>query len=222
MSFVKKSILPDFEVIAQIFKIAREEENVTLEEVSADLKIDIKYLKALEEGRVDKLPKGVYEKNFLKVYANYLKIDASEILQVYDENIKHEKIDREKGMFVRKVSGDQYFLLIPRILKNLLIFLLVVACVIYLGFYLRNIIVAPELEIYTPQDSISIDSYKVEVYGRTENDVEVEINNKKVLIDESGNFVKEINLRTGMNNIKITAKKRYSKVNTVIRRILVK
>ncbi len=222
MSFTKRSILPDFEVVAKIFQTTREDKNVSLMEVSSVLGIDIKYLEALEKGRIDKLPKGVYEKNFLREYSLYLGIDPSEILEVYDENIKHEKSDRQKSMFVRKVSGEQYFLLIPRILKNILIFLLVVACIVYLGFYLKNIISSPILEIYSPEDNALVNNYKIEIYGKTEHEAEIEINKKKVLIDELGYFRKEINLKTGVNNIKITAKKKYSKINTIVCRILVK
>lgn len=221
-SFSKKNVLPDFEVIAEIFRNTREEKNVSLEEVSQVLGIDIKYLKALEQGRIDRLPKGVYEKNFLREYSSYLGIDPKEILEVYDKNVRHEVENRQKSMFVRKVSGEQYFLLVPRIIKNTLIFCVVLACIVYIGFYLKNIVAAPELVVFEPENNMNIIEHEIEIYGKTEKEVEVEINNKKVLINDEGIFREIINLKTGINNIEVKAKKRYSETNIIKRTILVK
>ena len=38
------------------------------------------------------------------------------------------------------------------------------------------------------------------------------INNEKVLLDKEGNFKKDINLMLGLNNLEISAKKKYSKI----------
>ena len=51
--------------------------------------------------------------------------------------------------------------------------------------------------------------------------MEITINEEFVLINPDGSFSKEINLKNGLNAIVITAKKKYSRQNNIIRNILV-
>jgi cytoskeleton protein RodZ len=76
-------------------KAAREYKKVSLEQISATTKIDIAYLKALEDGRWDVLPEP-YIKGFLKAYAQCVGMNVLKVLKKYDE--------LEKG--VKPVEGE--------------------------------------------------------------------------------------------------------------------
>jgi hypothetical protein len=65
-------------------KAAREFKKVTLEEISTKTKIDITFLKALEDGRWDILPEP-YIKGFLKAYAQSVGMNVLKVLKKYDE-----------------------------------------------------------------------------------------------------------------------------------------
>ena len=60
---------------ARLFK------NMKLEDISRRINISVKYLRALEEENFNNLPNGLYRKNFLKEYANYLKLDSLELIK---------------------------------------------------------------------------------------------------------------------------------------------
>lgn len=62
----------------------RLEAGLSLETASADLKIMVRHLKALEEGSVAKLPSMIAGRGFLKNYARYLRLNVQETLAEFD------------------------------------------------------------------------------------------------------------------------------------------
>jgi len=64
---------------------AREKKRFTIEDAALATKIKAEYLLALEEEDYTNLPPRAYVKGFLKIYAGYLDLDYSLLLQLYDE-----------------------------------------------------------------------------------------------------------------------------------------
>lgn len=62
---------------------AREQRGLSLDEVSTKTRVQRRYLQALEEGTVDKLPEPVYARGFLKRYADFLGLDSSGMAERY-------------------------------------------------------------------------------------------------------------------------------------------
>ena len=62
---------------------AREARRLTLRDVSKDTNIVQMYIEALENEEFDKFPGETYLIGFLRTYAEYLKLDADEIVQSY-------------------------------------------------------------------------------------------------------------------------------------------
>jgi cytoskeleton protein RodZ len=61
---------------------------LTLEEIFLQTRIATNTLEAIEDDRYDDLPPAVYLKSFLKLYAQYLKIDADTVVQAYMKHLK--------------------------------------------------------------------------------------------------------------------------------------
>ncbi|MDX2151763.1 MAG: helix-turn-helix domain-containing protein [Bryobacteraceae bacterium] len=53
---------------------------LSLEDVSARTKVRVEFLRAIEEGRMDELPAGVYRRSYIRQYAEALGMDASALL----------------------------------------------------------------------------------------------------------------------------------------------
>lgn len=66
--------------VGKQLRLARLSQEITLEQVSKELHIRTRYLKALEEGDLSILPSAVQVRGFLRSYAEYLKLDSQEIL----------------------------------------------------------------------------------------------------------------------------------------------
>ena len=76
-----------------LLKKSRESKEIDLQTISNDIKINIKYLEAIENGNLNIVP-NTYIRLFIKSYAQYLKLDSKEILNQYedDTNLKSKNI----------------------------------------------------------------------------------------------------------------------------------
>ncbi len=91
-----------FEKIAKELKTARENSGLTLQQLSAKSRIDLKYLEALEIGNFNFLP-DLYVKAFVKDYCKMVNLDVDEILKKYEaakigkdyEELKREQEQRD-------------------------------------------------------------------------------------------------------------------------------
>jgi cytoskeleton protein RodZ len=61
----------------------REMRGVTLEEISASTKISVRFLKALEDEDLAKLPGGIFTRSFVRAYARYLGLDEDHVMAEY-------------------------------------------------------------------------------------------------------------------------------------------
>lgn len=69
-------------------KHERELRGVSLEEISGDTKIPLRFLKALEENSFDKLPGEIFIKGYIRSYANIIGSDFGEMLNIYKEFVE--------------------------------------------------------------------------------------------------------------------------------------
>jgi cytoskeleton protein RodZ len=61
----------------------RELRGISLDEISRETKISIRFLEAIERDHYDLLPGGVFRKGFVKTYARYLGLNEEKVLQDY-------------------------------------------------------------------------------------------------------------------------------------------
>ena len=82
--------------VGQLLKSRRIAKGLSLQEVSAILKISLPILKAIEEGDVSKLPAKAFLRGFIHSYANYLKLDLEEVMGIFAQETEapsaHEDI----------------------------------------------------------------------------------------------------------------------------------
>jgi len=220
-TFTSTEIIHQNEQVAELLKSTRLNKKIPLEIISEKLKINLKYLKHIEEGSFEKLPSGVYGKNFLKEYSAFLGFDPDEILQLFNEELEKKSQKNRKNIFSRKIPNAHYFITIPKIIKNSLIALIVLIIISYLALSINNLISPPSLIIINPPTDTTINTHSFIITGQTDIEANVSINNENVLINQNGFFEKETYLKEGINNIQIIAQKKYSKKNIITRKILV-
>jgi cytoskeletal protein RodZ len=200
-------------------KAARELRQMNIEAAASRLNIRLEYLIAIEEDRFDHLPAGLYSKNYIKEYAALVGLPANEIKKWLNENL--EAINQTNDPFSQKVVRRQEFIVFPKLIKNLILIFVFLACLLYLGFYFKKIIFPPQLVVYQPDKNLKISENFIEIKGTTEPEAELNINGETILNTNQGNFSTVVNLKKGVNNIVITAKKKYSGEASILRQILV-
>jgi len=220
--FTTSKITLNSESIGEILKRARREKKYNLKKAAQRTDINIKYLKALESGRRDLLPAGIYARNYLRDYALFLNLKPKELIKQFDLEEKKEVLGKNANPFLRKVPKFQYLISVPKIIKNSIIIFLVLICVIYLWFLINKIISPPLLIITFPDNNFTTEETFITITGQTDPEAGIKINGKDILLTSQGNFSQKINLKSDLNTITIAAKKKYSKEQILIRKILVK
>ncbi|MDF2765223.1 MAG: hypothetical protein K0S81_2217, partial [Rhodospirillales bacterium] len=74
--------------IAQLLKQTRERYGQSLRDVSSNLRIRLAYLQAIENGRFRELPGPTYAVGFVRSYAEYLGLDAAEIVRRFKGEVE--------------------------------------------------------------------------------------------------------------------------------------
>ncbi len=74
--------MPDYGAIGEMLHDARESYNLTCEQVGHDLHIKASYIEALEKGELEHIPSMVYAKGYLRMYAQYLGVNLSTMLNL--------------------------------------------------------------------------------------------------------------------------------------------
>ncbi|MDD4901351.1 MAG: helix-turn-helix domain-containing protein [Patescibacteria group bacterium] len=219
--FKANKIYLDSETVSEQLRSGRQAKNLKLKDVAKKLNISEKYLDFLEKGEYGSLPHGVYGKNFLREYALFLGLDYNRLAKNYETEAGVYESKKQKEIFSRKVIKERYLWAMPKILRNIIIFLVIAVCFVYLGYRVNKIVSPPLLIIDLPSADITVSQTSLLVSGRTEAEANLTINGESVLSDKNGNFSKLINLKDGVNLINITASKKYSRNNTIIRQVLV-
>lgn len=220
--FKKNKIFEESGMVGDQLQLARENAGLTIKKVSKKTKINQKYLEALESGEYNKLPAGLYERKFLKEYAGFLDLNVDRLLEEFEKEKKVEEQEKKRPYFSNFRLKKINFIVFPKITKSLTIVLITAICFAYLGYYLNNLLSSPELNIVKPKNDVITQEDRISVIGETNSEVKVYINGEAVLTDPTGEFNKEIRLKQGVNNIRITAQKKYSQKNTINKQILAK
>jgi len=78
------------ESIGSILRQQRESQKLKLEKIAEELKIRSQYLEALENDEFELLPGRLYQRSFLKTYAQFLDLDPLHILRMFDQYEKSQ------------------------------------------------------------------------------------------------------------------------------------
>jgi transcriptional regulator with XRE-family HTH domain len=84
------------ESIGSILRQQRESQKLNLEEIAEELKIRSQYLEALENDQFELLPGTLYQRSFLKTYAQFLDLDPVHILKMFDQYEKTQRSLRKE------------------------------------------------------------------------------------------------------------------------------
>lgn len=109
----------------------REMRGVSLEEIAERTKIGTRLLKALEDEQFELLPGGIFNKGFVRAYANYLGMDEEQAVAEYlqaagqaepDVQLIAQQSDRAEGRYYEPArSGTRGFPFLPVVILLLLV-----------------------------------------------------------------------------------------------------
>jgi transcriptional regulator with XRE-family HTH domain len=222
VSFQKKEINITT-TIGEKLKKKRQEKGLKLDELADELNIARNYLEAIEGGDFEKLPGEIYVKNFLRLYCNFLDLDYKQLFREYgqEERVHRQITKADIEAFGHEKVKKWYSFVTLNLLQKLILVLLVIAGLAFLGMKISNIVAPPSLNIISPEDNFITTNNYIEMVGQTEVGAKVSINGQNIMINPDGSFKEKIDLRSGLNFIKISAEKKYSKTVDVYKEVMV-
>ena len=202
------------DTLGNYLKQIREKLNLDIKTVSMLTQIKPVYLEDLEAGAYDKLPADVYIRGFIK--------NLSQIYRV-DEQAMVEQFEKEHGFTAaherRAVLHPQKIWLTPRMLILIISGVVFMGAFVYVATQIRSVLTPPKLVINEPVGDETVKGNSIVVSGVAEVGADVAINNQAVFLDQNGQFNENVILSNGLNTIEITARNKFNKAATVIRKI---
>ncbi len=219
VKFNKKKIVVT-RLLGEDLEIRRKSLNLTLKAVEKKTGIAKHYLAALENGDWELIPGEIYAKNWLKKYTIFLGLNWEEVNNKF--NIEIAKINVWSNQNKQRFGiAKKRIFLFPKLLKNVLLILLVFLIISYLSWQIWLLLKPPQLIILYPKDNFVTYNRKIKILGKADPGIWVALNNKELSVDDDGWFKVDLNLKMGLNVIKIEAKKSYGRNKIVYQRVIV-
>lgn len=204
------------QVIGTYLKKARQEKGVSLEKASEDLKIQVRFLEALEEQQFSIFSSPVHATGFLKNYSEYLGLDSNQILAFYRRDYG------EAGQTLKnfKPVGAKLPVFTPDKLAGISIIIIFLAFFAYLLFQYSSFLKLPYLLVQNPSADTKIKSLQIQVSGKVATDAQLKINGQEINLAKDGSFSENIVLKNGANVLTFSAVNKAGRETRVIRNIV--
>lgn len=200
--------------IGQLLKEAREAKQYSLIKLENITKIKLSFIELIEKEEWDKLPAFPTVLGFVKNIAAALGVDEKMAVAVLKRDYPPKKLNINP-----KPDISSKFLWSPKITFIIGVSAIVVLFFGYLIFQYVRFISPPKLNVESPKQGQTISGNSVLVFGSTDTDSKLMINNQPVLIDDDGKFSVTLNMVPETKEIDIIATSRSGKMTEVKRNI---
>ena len=194
--------------LGDALRLQREAMGVTMEQAAEDTRIRTKFLQAIESGDYQSLPGTVYTKGFLRNYAEYLNLDAEEMLALYTgERVGTDPVRTFAPM---KPLVKRSFIFTPTVLVPVVVLAGILLFIGYVYYQFTNFAVAPHVDIIDPPGDAVSQVAEYTVKGRTNPEGRITVrvqpgadtfNDLKP--ERDGTFSVKVPLKPGPNHVEI-------------------
>ena len=125
------------------------------------------------------------------------------------------------GLFGQNLIRKKDLWSFPRLIRDILLAIVILAVITYIVFSLKKIFAPPQLNIISPPNNIATSERQILLVGQVEPGARLNINGETILSNQSGNFRQTIYLHKGINYLDIKATKKYGGYTEDIRQIMV-
>lgn len=192
--------------LGETLRAQREKKGITLEQAASDTRIREKFLKGLEDSDYQTLPGTVYTKGFLRNYAEYLELDAEELVAQF-----HQERDQPEAPRAFKPMNPimrRSLIFTPAVLVPVVVLAGIVLFVSYLYYQFVSFAVPPKIDVTEPASDAIAQNADFVVKGRTVPDgrVTVQVFPGPLTIPDirpnaDGTFTVAVQLNPGSNHI---------------------
>ncbi|TRZ78051.1 helix-turn-helix domain-containing protein [bacterium] len=218
--FTKTSVTSG--TLGSVLKRMRANKDLTLEEISNATKIQVKYLRWLEEDNCKRLPAPVYVEGFLKSYAKFMNEDYKEIIALFkkEQDIRENILNKNKDFGPIKPLKDTSIIISSKAIVVSLVCCVALVSFAYLYRQAYFIFAPPKIEISTPLHDTTVSNQTIEISGKSSVGSQIFINDQSIFANADGTFQESVKLSEGLNILKISSVNKMGKESKVIRNII--
>lgn len=204
--------------IGQILKDVRVEKRYSLYQLEGITKIKSSFIEDIEKEKWERLPAFPVVLGFVKSLAGALGINENTTAAILKRDYPPKKIaiNPKPDVSSKKVIWG------PKITFLAGVALVLVALFGYLGFQYYKFVSPPSLSVESPKEGQVIIGRNVLVFGSTDTDAKITVNNQPVLVTEDGKFSDNIEVVVETHEIVVKATSRTGKETVIVRKIEVK
>jgi hypothetical protein len=92
----------------------------------------------------------------------------------------------------------------------------------YTGYEIQRIVFGPKITITSPQNGALVTDSLLQISGRAENINDISLNDRKIFLDEKGNFSEEVLLSYGYNVLTFDAADRFGRKTEKVLEVIYK
>lgn len=203
--------------IGKILKEARLRKRHSLNFLEQKTKIKKEFIQAIEKGDWKFLPEFPVVSGFVKSLASYLRLD----IKMASALLKRDYPPKILSISP-KPDVENKFYWTPKYTFLVGVSVTIIAVGSYLGFQYFKFLSPPRLEVFEPKDDSVVTGREVLVYGKTDPDTVIKVNNQPILINENGEFTAKIEIFEATKEIKVVAQARSGKETVISRKIIPK
>lgn len=202
--------------IGEILKDARVRKKYSLKSLEEITKIKSSFIDAIENQKWDNLPSFSTVLGFVKSLSAPLGLDEKSTIAF----LKRDYPPKKLRINPKPDVGGKFFWS-PKLTFTIGIGLAIIAILGYLGFQYYRFVAPPRLSVESPKENQTVSESDVTVFGSTDSDVKITVNNQPVLVSDDGKFSVSIPVAQETTEITVIAVNRSGKSTTISRRIVV-
>jgi hypothetical protein len=198
----------------EYLKNIREGKKFDIEFCSNSLKIHRKFLNAVEENNYKIFDNYFQAQGFVQNYLEFLELRPADFMPRWRGDFYNDfnHFDEKKERFYK--PKNKKIINFSLSLNKLIYGFFGLVIIGFLGFIVyqyNETLSSPVLEILKPQTNEVVEEDLVDIFGITDSDSILKINNEKITIATDGNFSTSLKLAEGINTFKFTAVNPYGK-----------
>lgn len=200
--------------IGEILNNARVEKKFSLIHLENITKIKITFIEAIEKEDWDALPAFPTVLGFIKSIATALSVDENMATAVFKRDYPPKKL-----RILPKPDVVNKFTWSPKLTFAIGVGAILFVLLGYLGIQYFHFISAPRLSIESPKENQVVTVGSIDVFGVTDSDAKIVVNNQPVIVSDDGKFNVSLDVVSDTHEIVIQASSRSGKITTVRRTI---
>jgi cytoskeletal protein RodZ len=200
--------------IGQILKDARVAKQYSIPHVEGMTKIKSGFIDSIEKEKWDALPSFPTVLGFVKSLAGALEVDQRMASAVLKRDYPPKKLK-----IVPKPDLRSKFFWSPKLTFAVGVSAVLLILLGYLGFQYVHFVSPPSLSVDSPKENQVINGSSVTVFGSTESDAKITVDDQPVLVSDDGKFSVSLDVSPETQEVDIIASSRSGKQTEIRRKI---